>query len=66
MEGVWGFHLRPTPDGGTRLVVRTRGRIRPRWLRRPFDLLFGEPAHFIMQTRQFHNLRARVSGPVNV
>ncbi|HEX6246755.1 MAG TPA: SRPBCC family protein [Nocardioidaceae bacterium] len=62
MEGSWGFHLRPTADGGTRVVVRTRGKVRPRWLRRPFDV-FGEPAHFIMQTRQFHNLHDRVSRP---
>ncbi len=60
MDGVWGFHLRPTPDGGTRLVVRTRGRSRPRALTLPFDVLVGEPAHFVMQTRQFHNLRTRV------
>ncbi|MBP0450588.1 SRPBCC family protein [Kitasatospora sp. RG8] len=61
MDGVWGFHLRPAPGGGTRLVVRTRGLSRPRRFTRPFDLLFGEPAHFIMQTRQFHNLRTRLS-----
>lgn len=60
MDGIWAFHLRPTADGGTRLVVRTRGQSRPRRLTRPFDLLLGEPAHFIMQTRQFHNLRTRV------
>jgi len=60
MDGIWSFHLRPTADGGTRLVVRTRGQSRPRPLTRPFDLLLGEPAHFIMQTRQFHNLRTRV------
>ncbi|MEV6944352.1 hypothetical protein AB0N07_20560 [Streptomyces sp. NPDC051172] len=61
MDGVWGFHLRPTAEGKTRLVVRTRGQGRPRRLTRPFDLLLGEPAHFIMQTRQFHNLRTRVA-----
>ena len=60
-EGIWGFHLRPEPGARTRLVVRTRGRSRPRALTRPFDLLLGEPAHFVMQTRQFHNLRARVA-----
>ncbi|MBN0043653.1 SRPBCC family protein [Streptomyces actuosus] len=59
-DGIWGFHLRPTPDGGTRLVVRTRGRSHPHPLTRLFDVLFGEPAHFVMQTRQFHNLRHRV------
>ncbi|MFJ9118925.1 hypothetical protein ACIRJO_25625 [Streptomyces sp. NPDC102394] len=61
MGGVWSFHLRPTADGMTRLVVRTRGQSRPRLLMRPFDLLMGEPAHFIMQTRQFHNLRTRLA-----
>ncbi|MET9295833.1 SRPBCC family protein [Streptomyces sp. NPDC003077] len=60
LDAVWGFHLSPDPGGGTRLVVRTRGRSRPRLLLRPVDLLFGEPAHFVMQLRQFRNLRARV------
>ncbi|WP_354637178.1 hypothetical protein [Kitasatospora camelliae] len=61
MDGIWGFHLQPAPGDTTRLVVRTRGLSRPRPFTRPFDLLFGEPAHFIMQTRQFHNLRTRLS-----
>ncbi|MGW5213445.1 hypothetical protein ACWEQO_20120 [Streptomyces sp. NPDC004051] len=60
MTGLWGFPLRRSPDGGTRLVVRTRGQGRPRWLTRPFDVLLGEPAHLIMQTRRFRNLRTRV------
>ena len=64
LDGVWGFHLRPAPGGRTRLVVHTRGRGRPRPLTRVFDLLVGEPAHFIMQTRQFHNLRTRLGAPV--
>ncbi|MFI6010042.1 hypothetical protein ACIBAG_14665 [Streptomyces sp. NPDC051243] len=60
-DSIWGFHLRPAPGGRTRLVVRARGRSRPRPLTRPMDLLFWEPAHLIMQARQFHNLRTRVS-----
>ncbi|WP_435612576.1 hypothetical protein [Streptomyces sp. bgisy159] len=60
-DAIWGFHLRPEPGGRTRLVVRTRGRSRPRPLTRPMDILFWEPAHLIMQTRQFHNLRTRLS-----
>ncbi|WP_405653269.1 hypothetical protein [Streptomyces sp. NBC_00019] len=60
LDGIWGFHLQPAPFGETRLVVRTRGQSRPRWLTGPFDLLLGEPAHFIMQTRQFHSLRVRL------
>lgn len=58
VSSVWGFHLEPV-GAGTRLVVRTLGRSRPRVLTGPMDLMFWEPAHFIMQTRQFHNLRAR-------
>lgn len=60
VDSVWGFHLEPAPGGRTRLVVRSRSRSRPRPLTRPLDLLFGEPAHLIMQTRQFHNLGTRV------
>jgi hypothetical protein len=62
LEGIWGFHLRSAPAGRTRLVVRTRSRGRPRWFARPYDLLLGELLHFLLQTRQFHNLRARVGG----
>jgi hypothetical protein len=63
-DGIWGFHLRPAPDGGTRLVVRTRGRSCPRWVTRPLSFLVFEPVHFIMQTLQFHDLRMRVSAPM--
>jgi hypothetical protein len=57
-EGVWGFHLRPVENHtGTRLVVRTWGRTAPQPLMTVVDLLVGEPAHGIMQHRQFHNLR---------
>lgn len=60
MDGIWGFYLQPVDGGLTRLVVRVRGRSRPRLLMAPFDLLVGQPGHFIMQARQFRNLRARV------
>jgi hypothetical protein len=61
VDGSWGFHLRPTSDGRTRLVVRTRSRTRPRALSRPLGLLVGEPVHFFMQMRQFQNLRRRMT-----
>jgi hypothetical protein len=64
VEGIWGFHLRPAVGGRTRLVVRTRSRSRPRLFARPFGLLLGEPVHFVMQTRQFHNLGTRVGAEV--
>jgi hypothetical protein len=60
-EGTWGFYLNEAPKGRTRLVVRTRSRSRPPLLTRPLGLLVGEPVHFIMQTRQFHNLRTRTA-----
>jgi hypothetical protein len=59
-DAIWSFHLRPIPGGRTRLVARTRARGRPRPVTWLFDLLVDEPLHFSMQTRQFHNLRARV------
>ncbi|WP_192809440.1 SRPBCC family protein [Actinomadura rudentiformis] len=59
-EGVWAFHLQPVEDGQTRLVVRTRGRGKPRIPERVAGIVLGEPAHFIMQVRQFQNLRRRL------
>jgi hypothetical protein len=64
IDGIWGFHLRAAPGGGTRLVVRSRDRSGPRPVARLFGWLVGEPLHFVMQTRQFHNLRARVGAKV--
>ncbi|GAA1544078.1 hypothetical protein GCM10009730_61510 [Streptomyces albidochromogenes] len=61
VDSIWGFHLAPAAEDMTRLVVRTRSRSRPRLLTRPLDVLFWEPAHLVMQTRQFHNLLTRVS-----
>ncbi len=60
VDGIWGFHLRRTAEGGTRLVARSRSRSGPRAVARPLGLLVGEPAHFAMQTRQFRNLGRRV------
>ncbi|MET1011862.1 MAG: SRPBCC family protein [Actinomycetota bacterium] len=60
-NGTWGFYLQKAPEGRTRLVVRTRSFSRPSLLTRPLSWLVGEPVHLIMQTRQFHNLSARVA-----
>ncbi|MFI2368000.1 hypothetical protein [Streptomyces sp. NPDC018833] len=60
VDSIWGFHLAPAAGGRTRLVVRTRSRSRPRLLTRPMDVLFWEPAHLVMQSRQFHNLCMRL------
>ena len=61
VDGIWGFHLRRVPEGGTRLVVRNPRRSGPRAIATPFALLIGEPTHFAMQNLQFHNLRRRVA-----
>lgn len=61
VDGVWGFHLRPTQEGGTRLVARSRNRGGPHVITRPLALLLTEPTHFAMQLRQFRNLRRRVT-----
>jgi hypothetical protein len=53
-----GFYLRSAAGGKTRLVAHTRSKSRPRPFMGAFDLLMDEPLHFIMQTRQFHGLRA--------
>jgi hypothetical protein len=61
VDGIWGFHLRPTLGGGTRLVARSRNRGGPHVITRPFAFLLGESMHFAMQTRQFRNLRRCVT-----
>jgi hypothetical protein len=61
LEGIWGFYLRPAPGGQTRLVARTRGRSAAQPLMGAVGLVLLQPLYFIMQTRQFRNLRARVS-----
>jgi hypothetical protein len=63
LDAVWGFHRRQAPGGRARLVVRKLGR-GPRLYTWPADLLLNDPLHFIMQTRQFHNLRTRVGADV--
>jgi hypothetical protein len=62
-DSTWGFYLRPTGDGATRLVVRSAGRGRPRAATLPADWLFWEPAHWVMQMRQFAGLRRRAEAP---
>ena len=61
-DSTWGFHLRPTGDGGTRLVVQGRGAGHPRPLVALVNHLTWEPAHWIMQLRQFAGLRRRAEG----
>jgi hypothetical protein len=58
-DGTWAFVLEPLEGARTRLIVRSQGTGRPRAIARGSSLLFWEPAHWVMQTRQFHNLKRR-------
>ena len=58
-DSTWGFLLRPLEADRTRLVVSGYASSRPRMLTAIVDLLFWEPGHWIMQTRQFANLKRR-------
>jgi hypothetical protein len=59
-DSTWCFLLRELPEGKTRLVVSGYAASRPRFVTAIADFLVWEPAHWIMQTRQFTNLRRRV------
>ena len=58
-DSTWGFHLRPLCDGATRLLVRGWQVGRPRGAIEAANWLFWEPAHWVMQTKQFAELRRR-------
>ena len=62
-DSLWGFQLKALPDGRTRLVVSGYSSGRPRVLQAVAEFLFWEPAHWIMQTRQFANLKLRAERP---
>jgi proline iminopeptidase len=61
-DGLWGFQLTELPGGRTRLVVSGYASAPPRLLQRIADVLFWEPAHWVMQRRQFANLKRRSEG----
>jgi hypothetical protein len=58
-DSLWGFRLVEVPDRGTRVVVSGYWSLRPRWLQPLASFILLEPSHWIMQTRQFANLKAR-------
>ncbi len=58
-DSTWGFHLRSIGDGATRLLVRGWHVGRPRGVIEVGNWLFWEPAHWVMQTKQFAELRRR-------
>jgi hypothetical protein len=61
-DSIWGFLLEPATGGRTRLIVSGYWALRPRWLQSVVSALFLEPEHWIMQMRQFANLKRRAEG----
>jgi proline iminopeptidase len=59
-DSLWGFLLDELPGRRTRLVVSGYWALQPRWIQPIMSVLFLEPAHWIMQTRQFANLKRLV------
>jgi len=59
-DSVWCFRLEEMPGNRTRLVVSSYTSARPRLVQAIQNFVFWEPAHWIMQTRQFANLERRI------
>lgn len=62
-DSTWGFQLKPLPEGKTRLIVSGYWAFAPGFLRPVLSFLALEPSHWIMQTRQFANLKRLAEGP---
>ena len=60
-DSLWGFELKDTADGRSRVVVSGYWSFRPKWLQPLLSVLLLEPSHWVMQTRQFSNLK-RLAG----
>jgi proline iminopeptidase len=61
-DSTWGFFLHPTVEGHTRLVVTGKARGAPRRLVAVANWLLWDPAHWVMQLKQFAELRRRAAG----
>ncbi len=59
-DSLWCFLLKETPSGGTRMINSGYAAASPRLPALLADALFWEPAHWVMQTRQWSGLRGRV------
>jgi len=60
-----GFFVRPTVDGHTRLVVTGTARGKPHAPIAVANWLFWDPAHWVMQLKQFAGLRRRAESGRN-
>lgn len=59
-DTLWAFQLREAAGGRTRLLVSGYTAVAPRLPLALANALVWDPAHWIMQRRQFHGLRGRV------
>lgn len=57
--GTWGFYLKESGAGTTRLVIRGRGDLKPGLLNWLGAHLLLEPAHFIMERKMMLGVKAR-------
>jgi hypothetical protein len=60
-DSSWCWLLGELPRGRTRVVESGYWCLRPRWLQPVAGLLFIEAQHWVMQTRQFANLKRRIA-----
>lgn len=61
-DSIWGFDLRSLPNARTRLVVSGYWALQPKWLQPIMSVAILEPSHWVMQTRQFSNLKRLAGG----
>lgn len=59
LDWVWTFSLQPVGDGRTRMLIRNRGWVAPRWLDLGYRALIT-PADHIMTRGMFRGLEERV------
>jgi len=59
-DSLWAFQLNELPGGRTRLVVSGYWSMKPGWAKALANGFILEPAHWVMQVRQFQNLKRLV------
>lgn len=58
-ESLWAFWLKAVPSGRTRLIVSGYWNMQPRWLQPFMSFAVLEWTHWIMQMKQFAELKRR-------
>jgi hypothetical protein len=56
-EPTWGFFLKPTGEGKTRLIARSRREAHPGLWKSTANYTFWEPAHFIMERKMLLKIK---------